>query len=176
MLQLRNNIKSSKLLCYPNGMIFTDYTANKSLQSLCDHTAHRLCQVQNDFICMMEQCDLETFHSKAGLIASTGQNIYKEKMSVDGLPDLEKKESSFLSYLVPLQITTYVGENLTVIWRNPKPSSTFYCRPLRFKFEKESTNLILIEEAALKDEMSNIVENCVELSKCNKFHSILWYM
>ena len=55
-------------------------------------------------------------------------------------------------------------KSLTVIWRNPKPSATLYCQPLRFKFEIESTNLIFIKEATLKDEISNIVETCVDLS------------
>ena len=36
------------------------------------------------------------------------------------LRDLKKEESLFQNCLVPLKITTYVGENLTVIWRNPK--------------------------------------------------------
>ena len=98
---------------------------------------------------MVEQCGLVTFHYKVGFEASSGQSIYKQKMSIDSFPDLKKEESLFLTYLVFLQCTTYVEENLTVIWRNPKPSSTLSCQPLKFKFEKESTNLILIEEDAL---------------------------
>ena len=53
-------------------MIFFDNTANIPLQSLYDHTEHRFHQVQNDVICMIEQCDLVTFHYIAGFDASTG--------------------------------------------------------------------------------------------------------
>ena len=51
-------------------MIFTDNTANIHLKS-CDHTAHRVCQIQNHVICMIEQYDLATFHYKAIFDAST---------------------------------------------------------------------------------------------------------
>ena len=115
-----NNIKSSKLLCYPNNMIFIDYTASIPLQNLCDHLAQRLYQVQNDVLCIIEKRDLVLLHYKAGFDGSAGQ------MSVNILRDLKKEKSLFLTYLVPLQITISVRETQTVIWRNPKPSSTLY--------------------------------------------------
>ena len=85
-------VKSSKRLCYPNNMIYTDYTANIPLQILCDHTAQRLYQVQNDVICMTEQCDLVTFDYKVGINAPTGPSIYKQKISVDKICDLQNVE------------------------------------------------------------------------------------
>ena len=63
-------------------MIFTDYTASLPLQNLCDHTAQRLCQVQNKVLCMLETFDLVSLHYKAGFYGSTGQSIYKQKMSI----------------------------------------------------------------------------------------------
>ena len=96
-------------------MIFTDYTASIPLQSICDHTAQRLCQVQNAVLRMIENCDLVLLHYKVGFDGPTSQSICKQKMSVDSLRDLKKEKSLFLTCLVPLQITSSVRETQTVI-------------------------------------------------------------
>ena len=100
-------------------MIFTDYTASIPLQSLCDHTAQRLSQVQNDVLCIIEKCDLILLHYKACFDGSTGQSICKEKMSVDSLRDLKKEKSLFFN--LPCSTSNYnsVRETQTVIWRRP---------------------------------------------------------
>ena len=70
------------------------------------HTAQRLCQVQNDVICMIVQCDLVTFLYKAGFDGFTDQSIYFEKMFVNNLRHLKKEELLFLTCLLPYRITT----------------------------------------------------------------------
>ena len=106
-------------------------------------------------------------------------------MFANTLRDLKKEKSLFLTCLVTLQITTYVGEKLTVIWKNPKPLSILYHGPLRVKFEKGSIYLILIEKTTLKDEISNgkfisvrhtiqvtMIDDSYCLIKCTKFQSM----
>ena len=46
----------------------------------------------------------------------------------------------FLASMVPLRLRTEDGR---VIWANPKPNSTFFCRPISFIFEKESKELTI---------------------------------
>ena len=49
----------------------------------------------------------------------------------------------FITCLVPLQLT--IKETGEIVWLNEKPSSTLLCRPVRFRFVKE-TKEVLIEE------------------------------
>lgn len=54
----------------------------------------------------------------------------------------------FLSSLVSLRIVGF-DENLkkyVIIWKNPKPSSTRFCRPIRIQFQKETVDLTLNEK------------------------------
>ena len=128
-------------------MIFIVFITNIPLQSLRNHAAQRLCQVQNDKV---------TFHYKARFDDPTGQSIYKQKMSANSLRDLKKRKVIVSNLSCSTSDYNLCRGNPT-IRRNQKLLSTLYCRSLRFKFEKESTNLILIEETYLKDGISNIV-------------------
>ncbi|GBP86636.1 hypothetical protein EVAR_81936_1 [Eumeta japonica] len=43
-----------------------------------------------------------------------------------------------------------------IVWKNPRPSSTRYCRPIRFQFAKESKELSVQEETYFKNEMNSL--------------------
>jgi len=49
--------------------------------------------------------------------------------------------------MVPLRLTRYTkGSNKKVIlWENPLPSSTRYCKPLKFMYEKETSDVTRTE-------------------------------
>jgi len=51
-------------------------------------------------------------------------------------------DSSVFSFsLVPLRLVAnckYTNEN-TILWENPCPPSTRYCRPIKFSYEKETS-------------------------------------
>ena len=68
-------------------------------------------------------------------------------MSKDGIRNIQIEESLFLTCIVPLDLSSFAGGKKTTLWRNLKPSSTLYCRLLRFQFEKESKDIIISEEA-----------------------------
>ena len=57
--------------------------------------------------------------------------------------DLSAEESLFLTCSVPLQLS--VKETGQIVWVNEKSSSTLLCRPVRFRFVKESKE-VLAEE------------------------------
>jgi hypothetical protein len=62
---------------------------------------------------------------------------------------------------VPIKL--YATKTNEVVWQNPKPSSTWFCRPILFEFAKEtveSTNRIVGE---INDEIKALVP-----SKCQK--------
>jgi len=45
-----------------------------------------------------------------------------------------------------------------IIWKNPRPASTRYCRPVRFQFIKESTKFSIEEEKYFKEKITNLVK------------------
>lgn len=49
--------------------------------------------------------------------------------------------------------TTILG----ILWANPKPSSTRYCRPIRFSFIKETTEVIKNEVKTIEDQIKNLI-------------------
>lgn len=51
-------------------------------------------------------------------------------------------------------------------WRNPAPSSTRFCRPIRIKFEKETTELIQSERDDIEKQLKAINKSVVRLL-CN---------
>ena len=88
--------------------------------------------------------------SKVGYDGCTGQSVYKQLVS-DGAEQASfaQEQSLFLTCIVPLQIKSKETEHL--IWRNPRPSSTFYCRPIRFQYIKESEDVVMEEHRFLNE-------------------------
>jgi len=65
--------------------------------------------------------------------------------------------SVFMFCLVPLKLILHTNLNeKNILWLNPKPSSTSYCRPIKFFFEKETTNNILKYVKDVENEISNL--------------------
>lgn len=79
-------------------------------------------------------------YCKWGFDGSSGHSIYKQKFETDIL----QNENIFVTSLVPLRLidsaTNYV------IWKNPRPSSTKFCRPLRLQWIHESKEVSKEEE------------------------------
>jgi hypothetical protein len=63
---------------------------------------------------------------------------------------------AFFSSLVPLQL--FNEDDGNVIWKNPRPSSTWYCRPIRFHFVKETETLINRQIDEIKEEIANLTK------------------
>ena len=81
----------------------------------------------------------------------TSSNSYKQKQNGKSSSD----EYLFCSSLVPLQLVEKKREK-NVIWTNPLPSSTRFCRPIRVQFEKETSELTKREEEIMKDQIKNL--------------------
>lgn len=157
-------VKEAKKLCYPTEINITETSAEIQLQTLIDHTVLRLCKAQQEV--------LETFYSSKkinlNIIIKWGcdgaeQNKYRQKFSAENCTD----ESLFSICMVPLQIYSENKDCNSIIWQNPAPSSTRYCRPIKFLFAKETVELINTEVKKIKNQVSllsptKIVVNGVE--------------
>lgn len=150
------SIVESKKHCYPSDIKVTESSAEVELQSLLDHTANRILQSQKDVLDRVpnESLDKISLVGKWGFDGSTGHSEYKQCFSDPTLED----SSLFVTSYVPLQLIMKSDneENSVVLWKNPRPSSTRYCRPIRFRYLKETAEVSVGEEAYFKEKMSNM--------------------
>lgn len=145
-----NCLKTSKNACYPSEekILITETRAEIKLQAILDKTAQRLVQAQEEVIkTIPDSCF--TLISKWGCDGSSGHSNYKQKFQNTEDTD----EFLFIFSFVPLQLVN--GSN--IIWQNPRPSSTMYCRPIKFIFAKETPELTLSETDKIFDEINNLL-------------------
>lgn len=123
------NLLKAKTECYPSDIVITEISGEISLQSLLDHTIKRLVISQLEVLkSRIEEFDpsLVNIIFKWGCDGASSQSRYKQ-----GFEDRENDDSNlFIISLVPLRIsaTSKRGNNEIILWQNPIPSSTKYCR------------------------------------------------
>ncbi|KAL4097259.1 hypothetical protein QTP88_022062 [Uroleucon formosanum] len=158
-------IIESKQRCYPEGINVNEISASIPLQQLLDHTTRRLCEIldffqyNNTFKNSENCCEVE-FIFKWGCDGSSGHSEYQQAFSgneIEMESNVFNNTSVFMFCLVPLKLIlhTNLNEN-NILWLNTKPSSTSYCRPIKFFFEKETTNNILKYVKDVENEISNL--------------------
>lgn len=88
------------------------------------------------------------------------QNRYKQKFSEEHFTD----ESLFSIFMVSIQIYCGTDDSRTIIWKNPAPSSTRYCRPIKFLFAKESADLITTEVNKIRQQIETLTHTKIALN------------
>ena len=156
-----NEVREAKNKCYPDNIEVSEGSAKVSLQSLLDHTTLRIVQQEKEKITeLIENLDdgeeLEcSLICKWGFDGSSGQSEYKQKFSSADMDD----SSLFCTTLVPLQLK----HKDIVIWENPVPSSSRFCRPIHLQFKKETTALSQSEYSMIESEISNLTKATINL-------------
>lgn len=135
-----NKILEAKKAAYPQDLIINERKCEVSLQSLLDNTCERILS-SCDFISIDSLSDkIFTLYCKWGFDGSSGYSMYKQAFSEENLSD----ESIFITSLVPVRIVQTTDNK--VVWTNPKPSSTKFCRPIRYQLQHETEEISIIEE------------------------------
>lgn len=141
---------SAKKRCYPSeeNMEVTETGASIKLQALLDHTVQRILL---DIGPISNSLDEELkFIWKWGLDGSSSQSKYKQKTST-----LQFDDSSIVMIsIVPLRL---VNKSQTIIWENPAPCSTYYCRPVKFTFAAETAEIIKTEHSEMQRQIAELV-------------------
>lgn len=147
-------IQLAKKDCYPSKemMTFTDTHAEIELQALLDLTIQRLLKTLK--IDTNEEFQDLRLISKWGFDGASGQSFYKQGFT-DNIVDIDKPrdESVFTISFVPLKLLS--SDNI-IIWENPQPSSTKFCRPIKFEFIKESDDVIRREKENIENKINNL--------------------
>lgn len=120
-------------------MSVTESGATVGLQALLNHTAERILKVQSDVITSLPENKVDNLEliCKWGCDGTSGQSTYKQNFSGDG----NKSDANiFFISLVPLQMFNRVNPHM-IVWKNPRPSSPRFCRPIKIQFLHETAQL-----------------------------------
>lgn len=165
-----HKVLEAKKECYPSEVEITESCATVKLQTLLNHTATRIMQGKSEEdVCAMGS-EL-TLISKWGCDGSSGHSEYKQTFEEENASDA----SMFLTSLVPLCLHEK-GERSLVYWKNPTPSSTRYCRPIRFEFIKETPESTTREISRMNTEIESLTDTVTHIKeKSYKIHHELLF-
>lgn len=131
-------VQRAKMECYPDkeSIIVTETSAEVNIQALIDLTSKRLLMYLDEVL----ESLIEEERKSLLLLCKWGcdgsqQAKYKQKFENDSDSDANIFQSSF----VPIRLICTL--NNKIIWQNPTPSSPRYCRPIRIRFVKETTDI-----------------------------------
>lgn len=152
-------IQQEKEKCYPSkeDVFVTEKMAEIKLQSILDLTVKRILKIPN---IDTSQKSL-TLTSKWGFDGASSQSGYKQKY--ENSKTSEQDDSSvFMTSLVPLKLFTADK----VIWENPSPSSTRYCRPIKFHFVKETKDIVKQEFSNIQSQINKLLVTTCDHDIC----------
>lgn len=151
-------ILKAKQACYPSEISVHDDSAEVKLQSLVDVTIKRFFKIQNEqlfsFVAKNNVKELQ-YVVKWGCDGCGFLPRYKQRGSDLSVVD----DSSVLATsFVPLQLCTINDEDERrhILWQNPRSSSPRFCRPIRFRFVKETTEEIVKEVEHIEKQISQL--------------------
>lgn len=158
-----NKVREVKVLCYPpkENIHITDMSAEIKLQGLLDHTTHRIIQLQEEVIhAYMEDVEGDpnvlTFIYKWGIDGSSNQSIYKQSWLGENNAEYNDESVIILS-LVPIRLFANSNiKNDIILWQNPRPGSTRFCRPIKFTFEKETAKKTRYEVELIEKQINEL--------------------
>lgn len=157
-------VAEAKAECYPPkaSITLSDLGAEVELQDLLDHTIDRLLQTcEQKLFADLTEPKLEATY-KWGMDGASGQSLYKQIFH-NNSDNCSADASVFMISLLPLEVES----NDSVIWTNPLPSSTKYCRPVKFTFMKETPENSIREYKLMEDKIGKLKDTLVVCSNRN---------
>lgn len=151
------HVLEAKKRTYPPNITISETSADVKLQSLLDHTSERILIVQKDVIEALHANTASNmrFIFKWGCDGSSGQSEYKQLFAEENQSDA----NVFLTSIVPLQLLSVNDDKSeeVIIWKNPRPSSPRYCRPIRLQFLHENVESTLSEMHFVEEQINTLV-------------------
>lgn len=168
-----HSVRQAKIECYPpkEQISINETRAEIKLQAVLNKTAERLICAQREVLKSVHPGSLLFLVSKWGCDGSSGHSTYKQKFTNSEDTD----EFLFVFSFVPLQLRDNSGN---VVWQNPRPSSTMYCRPIKFIFSKETTDFTVTETNKILEEINQLVPTIgnVDGKEVSVKHELLFTM
>lgn len=151
-----HQVLSVKKECYPKNLEVQENYSKVSMQDLLDHTVSRILKAKTKAETEVLPNQLQLI-SKWGCDGSSGHSEYHQKFNDPNLND----KNIFLTSIVPLNLKCIDGSN--DYWRNTRPSSTAFCRPIKFQFVKETANVISEEVERVQNEIKDLKKTVVNI-------------
>lgn len=159
-------IQETKTQCYP-AKEFLDISEIKGevkLQALLDLTVRRIVEVQKTVFDSIpsEKLSKCVLISKWGFDGSGRQQSYKQNQSDQTFSD----SNILMTTLVPLQLLIESDGSTSrkvVLWQNPRPSSTRFCRPIKIEFAKETVASIKREQELVENQIKKLSPTVVDM-------------
>lgn len=153
-------VAEAKKMCYPpiESIKISETCGSVTLQALLDHTVKRIINLRASVVVNLENEVLSnlTLICKWGCDGTSGQSAYKQKLS--GNDGTSTDTNIFFTSLVPLRLLHTAEDNKEIIiWQNPRPSSSRFCRPIKVEYLKETTEITKSEVEYVKDQEKNLV-------------------
>lgn len=161
------SLQKTKRQLLPSNLIVSDIHAEVQLKDLLSKTT-------NSILCLIKDKILDgsslVLTCKWGFDGSANHSTYKQKFSNCNSTD----EYMFLIGLVPVHLKD--GE--TVIWKNETPSSSLYCRPIKFIFCKESPLLVKNEKKYIQEQIDELqyINFKIDTKKIDVSYNMLFTM
>ena len=158
-----NYVVKTKKLCQPQNIQFFEDEAKVSMQSTLNHQISKILSlksVQEKLQPLLESySDLKaSLYVKYGADGSTNHSQYQ-------FMDACGQNAMFVSALAPIQIIITLPNNERVqIYENKMHNSPYGMCPLRYKFEKETTENSVLEGERLENEATSLVPHICENS------------
>ncbi|KAE9522419.1 hypothetical protein AGLY_017178 [Aphis glycines] len=150
-----DHVLNAKKECYPKNIRITETSCQVPLQDLLDHTIIRILKIPN--IKMPENIvDNIELLCKWGCDGSSDHSQYKQTFNESSSLTTTDYDV-FMFSVVPLQLHfTDEGGGNHILWKNPRYSSTRFCRPIKFDFIKETVKSTQEGVEAVKSEIINL--------------------
>jgi hypothetical protein len=79
----------------------------------------------------------------------------------------------FVTSVVPLQLySTKSSGDKIILWKDPRPSSVMYCRPIRMKFKKETAEFAKEEISVVEESIKMLETTVITLEEQNSVLSV----
>lgn len=142
------NVQQAKSECYPskNAITVTETTASIELQVVLDLTSVRLLKVSKQNLDSHTNLKLIC---KWGFDGASAQSTYKQKFQEDNVSD----NSIVMTSFVPIKLIS----DCDTVWANPNPSSTRYCRPIKFEFIHENAEISKKEYERMQNKITHLL-------------------
>jgi len=127
-----------------------DVSSQIKLQSLLDHTAEKILETKSIDELKTYQGKKLLLINKWGMDGSSGHSQYKQNF--DESNSTTNDSNLFTISLVPINLSC----NEEQIWQNPRPSSTRYCRPIKFEYAKETTKYVKQEDKKMQEQIKEL--------------------
>lgn len=153
-----STVLEAKTRCYPlsGSVTVTENSAMVQLQALLDHTIQRLIFFLKEILDRLSPLEFEHvfLDFKWGSDGSSGHIQYKQKMNSEIIDD----NYMFFTATVPLQLYVLLPRSTErkILWQNPRPSSTRFCRPIRFQMRHETKDLIIDEKKYITEQIESL--------------------